>query len=262
MHHSRLMPYLVRFAASFTCGMVLFIGSASADALKVEPQQLSLSSANPVGNLKFSNSSPEERILSFRVVEWQQEHDREWFTPSGKLMVVPERMTLRPGETAEARVVLRLSASWWEEQAFRIMVTETFRVPDMGDNNGHAAGARVTRPSSLPVFLEPPDHARPQISWSLKSNSEGEVFLRASNQGTRHMRLTSASLLGPAGQSIQKTGMSEVILPGGSGSWKLSAFPAAGSWQLDAVTSIGRMQVDLELDPENATARALSYSQQ
>jgi len=84
------------------------------------------------------------------------------------------------------------------------------------------------------------------------------VILSASNNGRGHVRLNSASLLGPAGHSIFKGNMSAILLPGGSRSWELAADATAGMWRLTADTNAGLMQAELELAPVLSTAGALT----
>lgn len=261
MKRSSRMSFIFRLTAGTGLALLLFGGIANADTLMVQPEQLRLSAAHPVANLQFHNSSAEETTLHFEVTQWQQEGDREWLTPSRKLIVLPDRMTLQPGDSGRVRVSLRLSSPWWEEEAYRVMVTETTRIPDVGDKSAHSGAGRRTRPSSVPVFLLPPGHANPRLAWSFERNSEGAAVLRARNDGKGHVRFNSASLLGPAGQSIQQPSMSDIILPGGARSWEFASDATAGTWYLIADTNAGPVRVELELDPDESAARALSFSQ-
>ena len=245
-------------AAASALGLLFLSGAAFGDTLVMKPQELKLAASKPVAHLQFRNDSAEETTLSFEVRQWQQEGEREWLSPSTKLIVLPEKIKLQPGESGRVRVGLRLSAPWWEEEAFRILVTETPRIPDVGSRSTRG---RVTRQSSLPVFLLPPGEANARLSWSFKRNSEGAVVLRASNNGKAHVRLSSASLLGPAGQSIEKANMSAVLLPGGARSWQLAPDAAPRFWHLTAHTNEGPMQAELKLDPDDSTARALTFSE-
>jgi P pilus assembly chaperone PapD len=255
------MSFMSRVTAAMGLGLLLFGGAAQGDTLVVQPEQLRLSAAQPVANLQFRNSSAEEMTLRFEVMQWRQEGDREGLTPSRKLIVLPERITLQPGASGQVRVGLKLSGPWWEEEAFRILVTQTPRIPDVGVATAHSAGGRMIRPSSVPVFLLPPGPANPRLAWSFERNSEGAVILRASNSGQGHVRLNSASLLGPAGQSIHKRNMWDILLPGGARSWELASDAAAGLWQLTADTNAGPLRAELELDADNSAARVLTLRQ-
>jgi len=255
------MSFLSRLSAGLSLGLLLFGGVAHADTLVVQPEQLQLSATQPVASLHLQNSSAEETTLHFEVSQWRQEGDRERLTRSRKLIVVPEKMTLQAGESGEVRVGLRLSGPWWEEEAFRILIKETPPIPDLGAETAHSTRGRIIRRSSVPVFLLPPGSANPRLSWSIERNTEGAVILRAANCGQGHVRLNSASLLGPAGQSIHKLNMSDILLPGGSRSWEMASGAAAGLWFLTAGTNAGPMRAALELGPDDSAARALTFSQ-
>lgn len=256
MHHLPVKTLVVLFLG---ISIALFSGLARAETLVMQPEQLALSASKPAAWLQFHNPTSEETTLTFDVMRWQQQEDRESLSPSRDLMITPSKVTLKPGETGKVRVGLRLSASWWEEEAFRVMVTQSSPIPDVGDVSAYTAGGRVTRPSSVPVFLLPPGKAEPRLSWSFSRNGQGGVVLRAVNSGKGHAQMNSASLLGPAGESLQMPKMSDFILPGGARSWDFSSQAAAGLWHLIADTRSGPVRIQLELEPDNAGAVALRY---
>lgn len=261
------MPRLPKM--SFTClvtagmglGLLMFAGSAHPDALVVQPGQLSLSAAKPVADIQISNSSAEETTVHFNVIRWQQKGDRELLTPSGKVIVYPEHLTLKPGKSGIVRVGLRLSGPLWEEEAFRVQMTETPRIPDVGEETALSPGRRMIRQPDVPVFLLPPGSASPRLTWSFERNPEGAPILRARNGGLVHVRLNSAILVGPAGQSIQMRNMSDILLPGGSCAWELAPDVAAGLWHLTADTNAEPIQAQIELGPELSASRALTLRQ-
>ena len=259
-----LRSHKLSFLSRVTAAMSLVLsnaGAALADTVVVQPELLKLSAARPVADIEVRNSSAEETTVHFDVTQWRQEGDREQMTPSRKLIVHPERITLRPGDSGKARVGLKLSGPLWEEEAYRIVITETPRIPDVGVATENSAARRMIRRSSVPVFLLPPGLATPRLTWSFERNRQGTVALRASNSGRAHVRLNSASLLGPAGQSIHKRNLSDILLPGGARSWVIAPDAAAGLWHLTADTNAGPMRAELKLDPDLSAAGALTLGQ-
>lgn len=252
------MSRVSRATCGLALGLSLFAVAAQADGLIVLPEQLSLSAARPVADLQVRNSSAEETTVHFNLTAWRQEGDREQLTPDHRLIVHPKSIKLQPGDSGRVRVGLRLSGPRWDEEAFQILVSETPRIPDVGAETAHPAGRRTMRRGSVLVFVLPPGGANPRITWSFERNHEGAVILRASNNGRAHVRLNSASLLGPAGRSIYKGNMSDILLPGGSRSWELAADATAGVWLLTADTNAGRMKAELQLGPALSTAGALT----
>ena len=252
------MSFVSGVTFGMALGLSLFAVAAHADELVVLPEQLSLSAARPVADLQVRNASAEETTMHFDVTAWRQEGNREQLRPDRRLIVTPESVKLRPGESGKVRVALRLSGPRWGEEAFRILVSETLRIPDVGAEAAHSAGRRTLQRGSVPVFLLPPLGATPQMTWSFERNQEGAAILRASNNGKAHLRLNSASLLGPDGQSIYKGNLSDILLPGGSRTWEMASDATAGAWLLTADTNAGLMKVELELGPGLSTAGALT----
>lgn len=251
-------PRVSRAAFGMALGLSLLAVAAHADGLVVMPEQLSLSAARPVVDLRVQNSSAAETIVHFNVTAWQQEGDREQLRPDQRLIVHPQSIELRPGESGKVRVALKLSGPRWNEEAFRILISESPPIPDVGAETAHSAGRRMIRRGSVPVFLLPPGEVKPRMTWGFERQHEGAVILRASNNGNAHVRLDSASLLGPAGQSIYKGNLSEILLPGGSRSWELAADATAGVWFLTVDTNAGRMSAQLQLGPGHFSAGALT----
>jgi fimbrial chaperone protein len=239
-------------------GLSFFAVAAHGEGLVALPEQLIISAARPVVDLPVRNSSAEETTLHFNVTAWRQEGDRDWLTPDRRLIVTPESIRLKAGSSGRVRVGLKLSGPLWNEEAFQILISETPRIPDVGAAATPSAGRRTIQRGSVPVFLLPAGPANPQMTWSFERNHEGAVMLLASNNGRGHVRLNSASLLGPAGQSINKSHLSDILLPGGSRSWELAADASAGVWLLTADTNAGRMRAELELGPDLSIVRALT----
>jgi len=249
-------------AFGVTLGLSLFAVAAHADGLVVLPEQLSVSASRPAADLQVRNSSAEETTVHFNVTAWRQDGDRERLTPDNRLIVHPESIKLKPGDSGTVRVGLKLSGPRWDEEAFQILISESARIPDVGAKTASSAGLRTIRQGSVPVFLLPPGGANPRMTWSFERTDEGTVMLRASNNGRGHVRLHSASLLGPSGQSIHKGDMSDILLPGGSRSWELAADSTggamAGVWLLTAYTNAGPLKAELELGPVLSAAGAVT----
>lgn len=254
---SRVSRFTFAMAVVMALGLSLFAVAAHADGLVVVPNQLNLSAARPVADLQVRNSSAEEITVHFAVAAWRQEGDREQLTPDGRLIVDPQSIKLKPGDAGRVRVGLKLSGPRWDEEAFQILISETPGIPDVGAQAANSSGRRTIQRGSVPVFLLPPGAVNPRMTWSIERNHEGLVILRASNNGGAHVRLNSATLLGPSGQSIFKGNMSDFLLPGGSRSWEMGVDATAGLWFLTADTNTGPMKAELELDPGLSAALTL-----
>jgi len=252
------ISHVYRITLGMALGLTLFTTAAHADGLVVVPAQLKLSAARPVVDLQVRNSSAEETTYQFEVNSWKQDGERNLLTPDTRLIVHPQSIKLQPGESARIRVGLRLSGPRWNEEAFQVLISETPRIPDVGTRNSYPDGPRTIQRGRVPVFLLPPGKALPRMTWQVERNDEGSVILRARNIGEAHVKLNSATLMGPAGQSIHKGNLSDILLPGGTRSWTSTANLTAGVWLLTADTNAGRMNAKLELGPDLSIAKALS----
>lgn len=250
----------LRIIAALGIGLLGLTGPVQADSLEIQPAQLSISQVNPVTELFIRNEGQEEQTIHLEIKGWQQVGGNDQLLSSSRLLVHPETVRLQPGETSRVKVALKLSGPRWDEQAFQVLLTQVPRVPDIGSGGSGASQNRMTRRSSVPVFLLPPGAANPRIAWEVTRNPDGTVVLKASNSGRGHVELASASLAGPNGQRIELRDLSSVILPGGSRSWRLMDDALGGQWQLTAETNAGPMQAELELEPNMATSRSLTLA--
>ncbi len=246
--------------AAIGLGCFALAGTAQADTLSVQPEQLNISQVNPVSTLLLRNDGDEERTVQLEIKEWQQVGGSDQLLQSGRLLVHPDNVRLKPGDSARVKVALKLSGPRWEEQAFQVLLTEVPRIPDLGSSEAQSTQHRMRRRSSVPVFLLPPGTVNPRISWEVIRHADGTVMLKASNSGRAHVQLNSASLAGPNGQRIDMQNLSSVILPGGSRSWRLMETATGGLWQLSADTSKGLMQAELELEPGLAASSSLTLA--
>ncbi|HET6565202.1 MAG TPA: fimbria/pilus periplasmic chaperone [Xanthomonadales bacterium] len=259
MRRQTISSVFIKFVASLGFSMALVAGSLQADSLVVQPAQLNLSATKPVSDLLLRNDATEERTIHVEINSWNQASGIDQLVPSGKLIVHPETVRLRPGETARVRVGLKLSGPLWEEQAFQVILKEVSRIPDVGSASS-SSESRVVGRSGVPVFLLPPGKVNPRMSWLVSRSPNGSVTLKASNSGGAHIQLHSAILSGPNGQRIDMHNLSAVILPGGSRSWSLMDGAVGGLWQLTAETNAGPIQAELELDPNLASSASLSLA--
>jgi P pilus assembly chaperone PapD len=251
---------IITLGASLFCFAGPIQADSLADSLIVQPAQLTLSATKPVTDIVLRNTASEDRIIHVDVHGWQQIAGHDQLLPSGKLIVHPELVRLRPGESAQVRVALKLSGPLWEEQAFQLQFTEVARTPDVGSATAYSAKSQMIRRSNVEVFLRPPGTVNPRVSWDVSRDLKGAVVLKASNSGKAHVRLHSASLTGPDDRRIEMRDLSSVILPGGSRSWTLMEDALGGQWQLTADTNAGPMQAELELGPNDSASRSLALT--
>lgn len=259
MQHSTLNSAFFRTTAALVVALLVFADPAQASGLDVQPSELNLSAVRPATDILLRNTGSEASTVSFEIRQWSQSNGRERLEASSRLIVHPERVTVEPGKSVKVRVGLRLSGPRWEEEAFRVMVTESSRLPDVG-HASNTVRRKIVQRASIPLFLRPPGQVNPRLHWSIERNRDGQVLLHASNSGKAHVQLHSASLLGPAGHSMHKRNLADYLLPGGQRSWVLATDAAPGIWQLTAHTDAGPMKADLKLAPNMPVVTSLSQA--
>lgn len=254
---SRIMQILI----SCSISLFLFTTAVQADTLVVQPTQLTISAAKPVVDVIVRNTAAEERTVHMDISAWQQLNGRDQLTPSRKLIVHPEKILLKPGESGRVRVGLRLSGPLWEEEAFQLQFTETARIPDIGSESTQQVEKHIARRSNVQIFLVPPGNVGPMVSWHVNRSTDGSVKLSASNGGRAHVQLHSANLAGPNGQRIEMRNLATVILPGGTRTWRLMDEAAGGLWKLTANTNVGSMHAELALEPGLSSSTSISLAE-
>lgn len=261
MLHFCDIPFLSKRTVCLGLG-ILLIGSAARleaiqpEAVEFRPANFNLSATRPAASLKVSNPGPEEAIVQLQAMEWSQENGLDRLSPSSRLIIHPEQVTLRAGEAKTIRIGLRMSAPRWTEEAYRVLINESRRPPDVGVADADYSGSRVIRRASLPVFVQPPGIARPRLLWRIGRNADGAVELHVSNHGAAHVLLRTAVLQGPAGRMIHEVDMAGYLLPGQGRTWWLAEDAPAGQWQLIADTHVGPMEAELKLEPGISAIRS------
>lgn len=247
MLHSRNPLRTIITLAAFGLALISLAGVALAGTFEIQPARISLSAKEPTALVKVSNPGAEETIVKFDVADWSQSNGADRLTRSRALIVAPSHVTLRPGESKTVRVGIRMSAPRWKEETYRLLVREIPRPPNVGIADTRTASSGLGRTMSLPVFVLPPGHVRPRLSWSLARSNDGAMELYVSNNGGKHVQLKTARLRGPSGQTLDAGDMSAFLLPGQGRTLLLAGDATAGSrWQLIAETDAGPIEAELE----------------
>jgi len=136
--------------------LLLSTGLAMANDLTLQPSSLALAAKQPTGTVKLINSSSEAKVVRIKVMSYSQENGREQLSPSTRLIVHPDQLTLQPGAPQSVRVGMRMSGPLWDEETYRLVVTEVPQSANVGD--AAAKAGTVSKPSVvfLPVSVLPP----------------------------------------------------------------------------------------------------------
>jgi len=159
MHHSSFSYGLIRIISGITLVLCLSSNLAFADEFVVQPSSLELAAKQPTAMFKLINPSSEPRIVKIQVMSFTHENGRDQMSPSTRLIVHPAQLTLKPGGEQTVRVGMRLSGPLWDEETYRLVLTEVPQTPSVGDSNGKPRSPLSLRLATVPVSVLPPGRA-------------------------------------------------------------------------------------------------------
>jgi len=211
-----------RLRVAFAAVATAWTGFASAQAITVSPLRADLSAAQPVGVVTVRNDDPRfPTIVQVRPNGWQVVDDADRYEPTRELAVSPSIFKLEPGQTQVVRLSLRVPADRRAERLYRLFLQQ---VPDEAEQSRRAGNVRFLFNVGIPVVVAPSENrdAAPKVTWRIESRPGGEYRLRASNEGTAHLKLTGVSLPADSGEVRVVSGPT-YLLPGTERAWTFKA---------------------------------------
>lgn len=123
---------LVKSISGIVPVLLLSTSLVSAGELTTQPTSVALAAKKPTANINLTNSGGEEKIVRIIVMSYTQENGSEQMAPSTRLIVHPEKITLKPGATQSVKVGMRMSGPLFEEETYRLLLTEVPPSADVG----------------------------------------------------------------------------------------------------------------------------------
>lgn len=154
-NHSHTLRLVKSFSGIFLV-MLLSTSLGLADELTAQPSSVMLAARQPTAMVKLSNSGGEAKVVRIKVMSYSQENGREQLRPSTRLLVHPDQLTLQPGTSQSVRVGMRMSGPLWEEETYRLMLTEVAQSADVGTADSPAQTLQKSSVAFLPVSVLPP----------------------------------------------------------------------------------------------------------
>ncbi len=180
------------FAVSLVMAVALAGGlapAAQAGSLMVTPVIITLDGKTHIAALTIKNENNEARVIQTELLRWTQKYGADVETPSRDMVVNPPMATLQPGQTQTVRIGLKRSPDYAQELAYRLYVTE---VPSPSDI---APGLHVALRLSIPVYVSPIAKANARLWWQAARDLNGTLLLTVLNDGNRHLRVNSFTLV-------------------------------------------------------------------
>ena len=186
---------------------------AEAASLQVAPVTLEIPAPGASATIKLRNEGTAPLNAQVRVFRWTQVNGEEKLEPTDAVVASPPMISLAAKSDYVVRVV-RLSKQPAAGESYRLLVDE---LPDPARQR-HGTVAIILR-YSIPVFFYSAQAAAAKLQWSI-SQRGGQVFVAATNDGDRHVRLADLKLDAGQGRSISfGNGLTGYVLGHSSMRW-------------------------------------------
>lgn len=243
-----IVPPLLRALAcgfSFACALGLPAARAQTPAaLQASPVLIEMTAKAPSAVITIRNTGPNPIHVQSRVMRWSQADGQESLEETEEVIASPPMTTLNPGSNYAVRIVRAAKEPVTAEEAYRVFVEQ---LPDT-DSQRSGTVALVVR-HAIPVFLGTGEGGQPKVSWQLGTHN-GKLALRATNHGTRRLRLANVSVKLADGRKVAfGSGLLGYVLAGSTMEWHANA-PAS------AARSSGQVSATTDLGPLTAEAHA------
>jgi len=220
-----------------TLAVIAVAVPANAQGISISPVMINLPLDEQTSILTLKAEGAVPIGIQARAFLWTQRDGQDVLTPTRDIVISPPVGTLTPGVEQIVRIVSRLPATDGE-RTYRVWIDQ---LPRPGTPGTVQINVRI----SLPVFMQPPVIVAPKLSARLVSEG-GEQIVEVHNNGTRHVRLVNAVLLGSGGTAVPLQPKMQYVLAGSTMTLKLDHSPVpATTLQLAAQTESGPIKLPL-----------------
>lgn len=181
-------------AAAFAAAMS--VGSAFAASLEVAPTKLVIDGKSGSATLSLANRGTVPIIVQLEGFVWEQKDGKDVLTPTDSVLVSPPMARIPPGGKQTVRIMAKGDGQAGVERTFRLFASE---LPDPATNE--ARTIRVLLQFNVPVFVNTPVVAAPQLTWDAKAGDKG-VVLSARNSGRAHTKFTKVEVITQSGRRL------------------------------------------------------------
>jgi fimbrial chaperone protein len=192
---------------------------AAGGAFAVAPIRVELQHGEKTAVLTVHNDSDAETLIQLRPVLWSQQNDQDQYQDSRDLLVTPPIFSLPAKGEQIIRVALRRAVDPARELSYRLFIQEVPPAASPSLNHQLTVALRL----NLPIFISPPVKAAASLSWEAAWLPGGKLQLHATNSGNAHVQIIDFDLQFGAGTPAHGAGGSQYLLPGGRGTWTVSA---------------------------------------
>jgi len=208
----------LRQLAVWTSVLCAWTGLASAQSITASPLRADLSAAEPVAVITLRNDDPQfPTLVQARPNAWSVVDSADRYDPTRELVVSPTVFRLEPGQTQVIRLSLRGRPDARSERLYRLFLQQ---LPDEAEQGRRSGNVRFLFTFGIPVVVAPSGNPNPapRIVWRIERGPAGDYLLRATNEGSAHLKIAGVSLPASAGD-LRVVGAATYLLPGTERVW-------------------------------------------
>ena len=173
----------------------VFLNSAIATSLSIDPVRLSISKNTPVQSIKLTNKNEHDIVLQFERNEWKQDQQaNNTLIPTQDFIIAPEIVNIPAGKIQLVRIAYQKNLPKNKEKTYRLIMREV--IPENNPNVPYT-GSDFALKVSMPLFIKPDIKLKTQYDWTITDNKKEEkpTILKISNTGTKHILITKLQFL-------------------------------------------------------------------
>ncbi len=174
-------------------------GPAFGASLEVAPTKLVIDGKTGAATLNLANRGTVPIIVQLESFSWTQADGQDVLKPTDGVLVSPPMARIPPGGKQTVRIMVRPSAEAGTERTFRLFASE---LPDPATSEAHTI--RVLLQFNVPLFVNTPVVAAPQIKWDARAGEKG-LAVSAKNLGRAHTKFTKIEVVTQSGRRLPAT---------------------------------------------------------
>ena len=213
----------IRLGALRLCTVIAAAFAATpafAASLEVAPTKLVVDGQTGAATLSLANRGTVPIIVQLEGFKWDQVDGKDVLKPADAILVSPPMTRIAPGSKQIVRIMVRPDGQPGNERTYRLFASE---LPDPSNNETHAI--RVLLQFNVPMFVNTPTVAAPQIKWDASVGEKG-LALSAQNLGRAHSKFTKIEVVTQSGARVPATSRGIPYLLAGAA----RTFQVAGSF--------------------------------
>jgi fimbrial chaperone protein len=202
-------------------GILAAAGTAAASSFSLAPIRLEMDAGHSAGVVTLHNEGDAPVTVQVQPVAWSQDGKDDHYEKTGELIVTPPVFVVPPNGDRIVRVARRVGPDQSDERTYRLFFQEVPEAAPAG-----FTGLSVALRVGIPVFMTPKG-AKPDLTFSSRWQSSGELEIEATNHGHAHIQVTDFEVTGPDATVIARAAGSRYVLPGAVMHWTVK--PLAGT---------------------------------